>query len=161
MEEQIPTSSPVRVFHVAAVKVSNQPATLTTAENQNASEQVAAIALNRSTAPQGSATSLTLNCAKRWSAGCTRTIYVGFLQNPSTSDFSRTPWLTAEWYTLKHVCFQRSREEHTGIFGVPVAHNWTKFWTKLGSCNLIVEDPNPSRVCWMRRVADNPAFASV
>ena len=24
-----------------------------------------------------------------------------------------------------------------------MAHNYTKFWTKLGSCNLIVEDPNP------------------
>ena len=39
-----------------------------------------------------------------------------------------------------------------------MAHNWTKFWTKLGSCNLIVEDPNPSRVCWMHRVADSPAL---
>ena len=37
-------------------------------------------------------------------------------------------------------------------------HNWTKFWIKLGSCNLIVEDPNPSRVCRMRRVVDNPAL---
>ena len=30
----------------------------------------------------------------------------------------------------EHLCFQWNREEPTGEFGVSVAHNWTKFWTK-------------------------------
>jgi hypothetical protein len=57
-----------------AVKVSAQTAILTNSENQNASERAPAIALNRSTAPQTSATSRTVNSAKRWSADCARTI---------------------------------------------------------------------------------------
>jgi hypothetical protein len=41
------------------------------------------------------------------------------------------------------MCYQRSSEERTGVFGVPTARNWTKVWTKLGSANLIVEELFP------------------
>src|SRR5271170_1847178 len=40
---------------------------------------------------------------------------------------------------LEHMCFQRSREDIGGEFGVLSARNWTKFWTKPGSVNLIVD----------------------
>ena len=91
MEEQIPTSGPVRVFHVAAVKVSNQPATLTTAEKSECSGASRSDCIEQVNCSAGvrdkSDLKLCEAMERRLHKNHLRRIspepfYVGFLQNP-------------------------------------------------------------------------------